>query len=189
MSRKIPKHIYLTEDQMPQKWYNVRADMKEQHDPYINPGTMKPAVLEDLLPVFCAELAKQECDETTRFIDIPEEIQNFYKIFRPSPVIRAYELEKALDTPAHIYYKFEGNNTSGTVGNRSFDGLQLLQYASHRIYGEGQFGAEALPQGDHRDVRFQFDPLPLDDDGDREEDPCRTSRDRGKSRLCDFRSD
>ena len=114
MSRKIPKHIYLTEDQMPQKWYNVRADMKEQHDPYINPGTMKPAVLEDLLPVFCAELAKQECDETTRFIDIPEEIQNFYKIFRPSPVIRAYELEKALDTPAHIYYKFEGNNTSGS---------------------------------------------------------------------------
>lgn len=114
MSRKIPKRIFLTEDQMPTQWYNLRADMKEQHDPYINPGTMKPVVLEDLLPVFCTELAKQECDETTRFIDIPEEIQAFYKIFRPSPVIRAYELEKALDTPAKIYYKFEGNNTSGS---------------------------------------------------------------------------
>lgn len=114
MTRKIPKRIFLTEDQMPTQWYNVRADMKEQHDPYINPGTMKPAVLEDLLPVFCTELARQECDSTTRFVDIPEGIQDFYKIFRPSPLIRAYELEKALDTPAHIYYKFEGNNTSGS---------------------------------------------------------------------------
>ena len=114
MTRKIPKRIFLTEDQMPTQWYNVRADMKEQHDPYINPGTMKPAVMEDLLPVFCTELARQECDNTTRFIDIPEGIQDFYKIFRPSPLIRAYELEKALDTPAHIYYKFEGNNTSGS---------------------------------------------------------------------------
>ena len=114
MSRKIPKRIFLTEDQMPTQWYNIRADMKEQHDPYINQGTMKPVVLEDLLQVFCTELAKQECDETTRFIDIPEEIQNFYKIFRPAPLIRAYELEKALNTPAKIYYKFEGNNTSGS---------------------------------------------------------------------------
>ena len=99
---------------MPTQWYNMRADMKEQHDPYINPGTMKPAVLEDLLPVFCTELAKQECDNTTRYVDIPEGILDFYNIFRPSPVIRAYELEKALDTPAKIYYKFEGNNTSGS---------------------------------------------------------------------------
>lgn len=99
---------------MPTQWYNMRADMKEQHDPYINPGTMKPAVLEDLLPVFCTELAKQECDNKTRYVDIPEGILDFYKIFRPSPVIRAYELEKALDTPAKIYYKFEGNNTSGS---------------------------------------------------------------------------
>ncbi len=114
MSRKVPKRIFLTEDQMPTQWYNMRADMKEQHDPYINPGTMKPAVLEDLLPVFCTELAKQECDNTTRYVDIPEGILDFYKIFRPSPVIRAYELEKALDTPAKIYYKFEGNNTSGS---------------------------------------------------------------------------
>jgi len=114
MSRKVPKRIFLTEDQMPTQWYNMRADMKEQHDPYINPGTMKPAVLEDLLPVFCTELAKQECDNKTRYVDIPEGILDFYKIFRPSPVIRAYELEKALDTPAKIYYKFEGNNTSGS---------------------------------------------------------------------------
>jgi len=114
MTRKVPKRIFLTEDQMPTQWYNVRADMKEQHDPYINPGTMKPATFEDLLPVFCTELARQECDSETRYVDIPEEIQNFYKIFRPSPLIRAYELEKALGTPAHIYYKFEGNNTSGS---------------------------------------------------------------------------
>lgn len=114
MSRNVPKHIILTEDQMPTRWYNIRADMKEMHDPYINPGTMKPVELEDLLPVFCTELAKQEADNTTRYIEIPEEIQNFYKIYRPSPLIRAYELERALDTPAKIYFKFEGNNTSGS---------------------------------------------------------------------------
>lgn len=114
MSRKVPKRVFLTEDQMPTKWYNVRADMKEQHDPYINPGTMKPIELEDLLPVFCTELAKQEGDCQTRYFDIPEEILDFYKIYRPSPIVRAYELEKALDTPAKIYYKFEGNNTSGS---------------------------------------------------------------------------
>lgn len=114
MSRKVPKRVFLTEDQMPTKWYNVRADMKEQHAPYLHPGTMQPVTLDDLLPIFCTELAKQEADNVTRYIDIPEEVQDFYKIFRPSPLIRAYELEKALDTPAKIYYKFEGNNTSGS---------------------------------------------------------------------------
>lgn len=114
MSRKVPKRVFLTEDQMPTQWYNVRADMKEQHDPYLHPSTMQPVVLDDLLPIFCTELAKQEADNVTRYVDIPEEVQNFYKIFRPSPLIRAYELEKALDTPAKIYYKFEGNNTSGS---------------------------------------------------------------------------
>lgn len=111
---KIPYRIYLSEDEIPRQWYNLRADMKEQHDPYINPGTMKPAKVEDLYPVFCEELAKQEMDEETRYVDIPEEVLDFYKIYRPSPLCRAYNLEKALDTPAKIYYKFEGNNTSGS---------------------------------------------------------------------------
>jgi len=110
---KIPYRIYLSEDEIPRQWYNLRADMKEQHDPYINPGTMKPVELEDLLPVFCRELCLQEVS-TERYIDIPEGILEFYKIFRPSPLIRAYNLEKALGTPAKIYYKFEGNNTSGS---------------------------------------------------------------------------
>lgn len=114
MEKKVPYRIYLSENEMPKQWYNVRADMKEQHAPYINPQTMKEAKLEDLTGVFCEELAKQELDSKTRYVDIPEEIQEFYKIFRPSPTIRAYNLEKALGTPAKIYYKFEGNNTSGS---------------------------------------------------------------------------
>jgi tryptophan synthase beta chain len=99
---------------MPTKWYNLRADMKEQPDPMLNPGTLKPATEEELYPVFCKELAHQEMDGVTRYVDIPEEIQDFYKMYRPSPLIRAYNLEKFLDTPAKIYYKFEGNNTSGS---------------------------------------------------------------------------
>ncbi len=111
---KIPHRLYLTEDQMPTKWYNLRADMKELPDPMLNPGTFKPATEEELYPVFCKALAHQEMDAVTRYVDIPEEIQEFYKMYRPSPLIRAYNLEKALDTPAKIYYKFEGNNTSGS---------------------------------------------------------------------------
>jgi tryptophan synthase beta chain len=99
---------------MPKQWYNLRADMKEQHDPIINPATMKPAKVEDLYPVFCEALAKQELDNTTRYVDIPDEVLEMYKIYRPSPLCRAYNLEKALGTPAKIYYKFEGNNTSGS---------------------------------------------------------------------------
>lgn len=110
----IPHRLYLTEEQMPKQWYNLRADMKEQPDPMINPATMKPATEEDLYPVFCKKLAHQEMDSETRYIDIPEEIQEMYKIYRPSPLCRAYNLEKALGTPAKIYYKFEGNNTSGS---------------------------------------------------------------------------
>lgn len=114
MTKKIPHRLYLTEDQMPKQWYNLRADMKEQPAPLLNPATGKPATLEDLTPVFCEELAKQELDGQTRYFDIPEEVQDFYKIYRPSPLCRAYNLEKALGTPAKIYYKFEGNNTSGS---------------------------------------------------------------------------
>lgn len=110
----IPYRIYLDEEQIPKKYYNIRADMPEQHDPLLNPATGRPATLEDLKPVFCDELAKQELDTTTRYFDIPEPVQEFYKMFRPSPLVRAYNLEKALGTPAKIYYKFEGNNTSGS---------------------------------------------------------------------------
>ena len=111
---KIPYRFYLSEDQMPKQWYNLRADMKEQPDPLLNPGTLKPIKEEELYPIFCKELAHQEMDCETRYFDIPEEIQEMYKIYRPSPLIRAYNLEKELGTPAKIYYKFEGNNTSGS---------------------------------------------------------------------------
>ena len=114
MSNQIPHRIYLTEDQIPRQWYNLRADMKEQPDPLLNPATGKPMTLEELSHVFCTELAKQELDGETRYIDIPEPILDFYRMYRPSPLIRAYNLEKYLNTPAKIYYKFEGNNTSGS---------------------------------------------------------------------------
>ena len=112
--KNIPYKIYLQENEIPKVWYNIRADMPSQHEPFLNPATLKPAVLDDLLPVFCEELAKQELDSTTRYIDIPDEVFDYYKTFRPSPLIRAYNLEKELKTPAKIYYKFEGNNTSGS---------------------------------------------------------------------------
>ena len=111
---KIPYKIYLEENEIPKQWYNVRADMKTKPAPLINPGTGKPLTMEDLNPIFCEELNKQELDNDTPYFDIPEEIQNFYKMYRPSPLVRAYFLEKALGTPAKIYYKFEGNNTSGS---------------------------------------------------------------------------
>ncbi|HHU50417.1 MAG TPA: TrpB-like pyridoxal phosphate-dependent enzyme [Firmicutes bacterium] len=114
MSKKVPYRFYLSEEQIPKEWYNMRADMKEQPDPMLNPTTLKPVTAEDLYPVFCTELAEQELDSTTRYFPIPDEILEFYRMYRPSPLIRAYNLEKALDTPAKIYYKFEGNNTSGS---------------------------------------------------------------------------
>ena len=110
----IPYKIYLNEDEMPKAWYNLRADMKNKPAPLLDPNTMKPITLEALSEVFCEELARQELDETTAYIEIPEPIRNFYKMYRPSPLVRAYCLEEKLQTPAHIYYKFEGNNTSGS---------------------------------------------------------------------------
>lgn len=112
--KKIPYKIYLDESELPKQWYNVRSDMKNKPAPLLNPGTLEPMKFEELRPVFCDELIKQELDDTTPYFDIPEEIINFYKMYRPSPLVRAYFLEKALDTPAKIYYKFEGNNTSGS---------------------------------------------------------------------------
>ena len=111
---EIPYKIYLEESEMPKAWYNLRADMKNKPAPLLNPGTLEPMSFDELTPVFCEDLVKQELDDTTPYFDIPDEIRNFYKMYRPSPLVRAYCLEKKLGTPAHIYYKFEGNNTSGS---------------------------------------------------------------------------
>ena len=113
-NEKIPYKIYLTEEEIPKQWYNMRADMKNKPAPLLNPGTLEPLKAEELAPIFCEELIAQELDNDTAYVDIPEEIQTYYKLYRPSPVMRAYHLEKALGTPAKIYYKFEGNNTSGS---------------------------------------------------------------------------
>ncbi|MBQ7160122.1 MAG: TrpB-like pyridoxal phosphate-dependent enzyme [Clostridia bacterium] len=116
MTKKIevPYKIYLDENEIPTTWYNVRADMKIKPAPLLHPGTLKPLTFEEMRPIFCDELIRQELDNDTRFIEIPEPIQEFYKMYRPSPLTHAVFLEKALDTPAHIFYKFEGNNTSGS---------------------------------------------------------------------------
>ena len=111
---EIPYKIYLEESQLPRAWYNVRADMKNKPAPLLNPKTLQPMTVAELSEVFCEELARQELDETNAYIPIPQEILDFYKMYRPSPLVRAYCLEKKLGTPAHIYYKFEGNNTSGS---------------------------------------------------------------------------
>lgn len=112
--KTIPYKIYLEESEMPVKWYNVRADMKNKPAPLLNPATMQPMTFEELQGVFCDELVRQELNDTDAYIDIPKEIQEFYRMYRPAPLVRAYFLEKKLGTPAKIYYKFEGNNTSGS---------------------------------------------------------------------------
>lgn len=114
MSREIPYKIYLEENELPDSWYNVRADMKNKPAPLLNPATYEPMTAEDLSAVFCKELVAQELDNDDAYIKIPQEIRDFYKMYRPSPLVRAYCLEKKLQTPAKIYYKFEGNNTSGS---------------------------------------------------------------------------
>ena len=113
-NNEIPYKIYLEESEMPTEYYNVRADMKNKPAPLLNPGTGQPLTAEEMSGIFCEELVKQELDNDTRFIPIPEEVLNYYKMYRPAPLYRAYNLEKKLGTPAHIYYKFEGNNTSGS---------------------------------------------------------------------------
>ena len=112
--KKIPYKIYLEESEMPKTWYNVRADMKNKPAPLLNPATYEPMTAEELGAVFCDELVKQELDNDNRYIEIPEKIRDFYKMYRPAPLVRAYCLEEKLQTPAKIYYKFEGNNTSGS---------------------------------------------------------------------------
>ncbi len=143
--QNIPYKIYLTEDQMPKKWYNLRADMKNKPAPLLNPATHEPMSFDDLRPVFCDELIRQELDDTTAYFDIPDDILSFYKMYRPSPLIRAYCLEEKLKTPAKIYYKFEGNNTSGS--HKLNSAIAQAYYAKHQGLrgvttetGAGQWG-------------------------------------------------
>jgi tryptophan synthase beta chain len=132
---ETPYKIYLSENELPTHWHNIRAVMKEKHDPMLHPGTMQPCVKEDLLPLFCEGVVDQEMNSTDEFIEIPEEIRNFYKMYRPSPLVRAYCLEKELGTPAKIYYKFEGNNTSGS---------HKLNSASAQVYYAKKQGITTL---------------------------------------------
>lgn len=135
MKNDIPTKIYLTEDEMPRSWMNIKAAMKEQHDPFINPATGKPCTRDDLRHVFCDDLVDQELNSKDLFIPIPDEIVDFYKMFRPSPLVRAYCLEKELGTPAEIYYKFEGNNTSGS---------HKLNSAAAQVYYAKKQGLKSL---------------------------------------------
>ena len=114
MSNTIPYKIYLSEEEIPENYYNIRADMPIKPAPLLNPGTLEPLTAEEMEPIFCKELVQQELNNTDRLIHIPKAIRDFYKMYRPSPLVRAYCLEDRLGTPAHIYYKFEGNNTSGS---------------------------------------------------------------------------
>ena len=143
---KIPYKINLSEDELPKYWQNIRPYMQEAPDPFINPVTFKPCTADDLRPVFCDELIEQELDNTNKFIEIPEEIRDFYKMYRPSPLTRAYNLEKALGTPAEIYYKFEGTNTSGS--HKLNSAVAQVYYAKQQGLthlttetGAGQWGA------------------------------------------------
>lgn len=135
MSKKIPYKMYLQEEEMPKYWFNVKAAMKEQHDPFLHPGTGKPCAAEDLEAVFCKELVAQELNTTDELIEIPQGILDFYRMYRPSPLVRAYELEKRLGTPAEIYYKFEGSNTSGS---------HKLNSAAAQVYYAKQQGLTSL---------------------------------------------
>ena len=145
MEKKIPYKIYLEESEIPTQWYNVRADMKNKPAPLLNPGTLQPLKAEELEPIFCKELVRQELDDDTRYVDIPDEVLRFYKMYRPSPLVRAYFLEKALGTPAKIYYKFEGNNTSGS--HKLYSAIAQAYYAKKQGLkgvttetGAGQWG-------------------------------------------------
>ena len=144
-TESIPYKTYLSESEIPQAWYNLRADMKNKPAPLLNPGTLQPLSAEELTPIFCEELVKQELDNDTPYFPIPQEILDFYKMYRPSPLVRAYCLEKVLDTPAKIYYKFEGNNTSGShklnsaIAQAYYAKLQGLKGVTTET-GAGQWG-------------------------------------------------
>jgi len=159
MSKKIPTRIYLSEDEMPKFWYNLRAAMKEKPDPILHPGTLKPITAPELEAIFCKAPVKQEMDETTQLVPIPDGIQDFYRAYRPSPLIRAYYLEKLLGTPAEIYYKFEGSNTSGShklnsAGAQAYyakeEGLTSLTTET----GAGQWGTAMAMACDFYDLKL-----------------------------------
>ena len=159
MSKKIPTRIYLSEDEMPKFWYNLRAAMKDKPDPILHPGTLKPITAPELEAIFCKAPVKQEMDETTQLVPIPDGIQDFYRAYRPSPLIRAYYLEKLLETPAEIYYKFEGSNTSGShklnsAGAQAYyakeEGLTSLTTET----GAGQWGTAMAMACDFYDLKL-----------------------------------
>ena len=187
MEKKIPYKIYLTEEELPRAWYNLRADMKNKPVPLLDSKTKKPITAADLSGVFCDELIKQELDDETPFFKIPDEILAFYKMYRPAPLIRAYCLEKRLQTPAKIYYKFEGNNTSGShklnsaiagvlrektglergndgngrraMGHGAVDGVRLFRARLQGVYGKMFLRTKALPQGSDAHLRRERNPL------------------------------
>ena len=132
---KIPYKIYLSEEEMPKSWYNVKAVMKELPDPFLHPGTLQPMTADELKPIFCDELVEQEMNTKDEYIPIPEGVTDYYRMYRPSPLVRAYNLEKELGTPARIYFKFEGNNTSGS---------HKLNSAAAQVYYAKQQGIESL---------------------------------------------
>jgi tryptophan synthase beta chain len=159
MAKKIPIRMYLTEDEVPQSWYNLRAVMKDKPEPMIHPGTLQPVTAADLEPVFCKELVKQELDDTTPLIPIPDGIQEFYRAFRPSPLVRAYFLEKALGTPAEIYYKFEGTNTSGShklnsAGPQAYYAKEEGLTSVTTETGAGQWGSALAMACDFYDIKL-----------------------------------
>jgi tryptophan synthase beta chain len=159
MSKKIPTRIYLSEDEMPQFWYNLRAAMKEKPEPILHPGTLQPITAPELGQIFCKEPVNQELDETTLLVPIPDGIQDFYRAYRPSPLIRAYYLEKLLGTPAEIYYKFEGSNTSGShklnsAGAQAYYAKQEGLTSLTTETGAGQWGTAMAMACDFYDLKL-----------------------------------
>ena len=209
-TKEIPYKIYLDENEMPTKWYNMRADMKNKPAPLLNPGTMQPVKPEEIEPVFCKELVAQELDNTDPYIDIPQEIQDFYKMYRPSPLVRAYCLEKKLGTPAKIYYKFEGNNTSGshklnsaiaqayyakkqglkgvTTETGAFNGMLILRTGLQGIHGKVFIRTETIQTRSYAHVRSERDTVTFYDNRSRKADTEGTSRNYRESWMRYLRS-
>ena len=159
MSVKIPTRIYLSEDEMPKFWYNLRAAMKEKPEPILHPGTLQPITAPELGQIFCKEPVNQEMDETTLLVPIPDGIQDFYRAYRPSPLVRAYYLEKLLGTPAEIYYKFEGSNTSGShklnsAGAQAYYAKQEGLTSLTTETGAGQWGTAMAMACDFYDLKL-----------------------------------
>ena len=159
MSKKIPTRIYLSEDEMPKFWYNLRAAMKEKPEPILHPGTLQPITAPELGQIFCKEPVNQELNETTLLVPIPDGIQDFYRAYRPSPLIRAYYLEKLLGTPAEIYYKFEGSNTSGShklnsAGAQAYYAKQEGLTSLTTETGAGQWGTAMAMACDFYDLKL-----------------------------------